>query len=91
MASTSVCVCEGSLGLYVCVCVPFNHPRLPPCAHLPLPALRLRPSLNSLWENGKQSEANCHAAAARHTQVEGEVPRALTGRLLTVNEQQLAD
>lgn len=46
---------------------------------------------NSLRENGKQSEANCRAAAARHTQVEGEVLRALTGRSLVVSEQQLAD
>lgn len=31
------------------------------------------------------------AAAARRSQVEGEVLRALTGRSLTVSEQQLAD
>ncbi len=56
-----------------------------------LPALRLRLSLNSLRENGKQSEANCRAATACRTQVEGEVLRALTRRSLAVSEQQLAD
>lgn len=63
---------------------------LPTLASLFL-ALRLRPSLNSPWENGKQSEANWRTAAACHTQVEGEVPSALAGRSLAVSEQQLAD
>lgn len=60
-------------------------------ARLSLPVLRLRPGLNSPRENGKQSEANCRAAAERHTQVEGEVLRALSGCSLAVGEQQLAD
>ena len=57
----------------------------------PRPGLRLHPSLNSPGENGKQSEANCRTGTARHTQVEGEVLRALIGRSLAVSEQQLAD
>lgn len=88
-----LCVCvPGQLGLglhvNVSVCVPFNHP---PRIHLPLPGLRLRLSLNSLRENGKQSEANCRAATGCCTQVDGEVLRALTGRSLAVSKQQLTD
>lgn len=62
----------------------------PPCTRFTT-GLRPHLSLNSPRENGKQSEANCRAAAARHTQVEREVPRALTGRSLAVSKQQLAD
>lgn len=78
------------LFLYMCapasVCVQFNHPA---CTHPPVTGLRL--SLNSPRENRKQSEANCRAAAACLTQVEGEVPYALAGRSLPVSEQPLAD
>lgn len=67
-----------------CVCVPFNHP---PRTHLPLPASEFELT-EGKW---KQSEANCRAAAARHTQVEGEVLHAVTRRSLAVSEQHLAD
>lgn len=85
-----LCVCEGN-SVWVCICVPFNHSRFPPRIRLPLPGFSLRPSLNSPRGNGKQSEANCRAAGERHTQVEGEVLLAFTGRSLAVGEQQLAD
>lgn len=69
-------------------------PHLVYAFHLTIPAptsLFLRLSLSSLRENGKQSEANCRAAPARHTQVQEEVSHAVTGRSLAGNEQPLAD